>query len=167
MPNQKQVFVDVDMVVADNRARLMANVDASGAIRYETYYAPDIVQQDIALPNAQVSLEIIRRDFSITFLTSRPTRVHSATREWLREHKLRTDTEEVLFVKTPLEKVPILQNSLDHLYLFIDDCKYDYQSGNPKVDERFVNALQESRIPFFLFDSNWPEVIQRHFVETH
>jgi hypothetical protein len=81
----------------------------------------------------------------------------------LHEHDLFTPGDRLIVVDSEAEKLQHLRRLLPNVYLIIDDFKYDYQSGWPKVSDYLLPKLLAMKAPVVIFDNNWRRIIRTYF----
>jgi hypothetical protein len=154
---KKLLAIDIDMTLADNLARLRICVGADNRIDYARFFQSELVLGDSVIPGSRQALELLRTRYELCFLSARPVNIESLSEQWLYSHKLRSVEEKVVHVGNSSAKVAWILNQQNFACL-IDDCKYDYQSGKPKLNEDILKQLDARDIPYVIFQGEWSDV---------
>jgi hypothetical protein len=157
------VFVDIDMTLADNTKRLQVCLRPDKTINYDCFFAADKVLADEIISDSRETLGVIRENYHLVFLTARPKQLIYETKKWLLENNLYQEGDELIIVDSPKDKLSFIKIKSDQIYLYIDDFKYDYQSGQPKISDYVLPKLDEWSIPYVIFNNNWSEIAKNYF----
>jgi len=163
--NKLLVAIDIDMVLADNRPRILGNLKEDGSIDKTHFFDAGSVMKDLPIEEGAEKLREIRKKYGLIFLSARPKIIESATLEWLKKYHFLEDGDMLKLVDTSEAKIAELLKLGRSLYLFIDDLMFNYQ-GIPKPQEHIIAALKEAGVPFVEFRQNWPEIMGRYFQKS-
>jgi hypothetical protein len=150
------------MTVADHRKRLHRAI-RGGAIDRKVLFSEELILSDRVIPHAAIALREIRKKHSIVFLSSRTASVRAVTQRWLKKHKLFVQGDRLIVVGSEEEKLKHFRRLLPRLYAVIDDFKYDFQSGKPRISSRVLPHLLSLDIFVIIFDNNWRRIIKTYF----
>ena len=147
------------MTVADHRKRLKRACNGGMLDRKV------LILSDRVMPHASAALREIRKRYSIVFLSSRTSSARSATKRWLEKNKLLARGDRLIVVGSEIEKLKHFKRLLPRLYAVIDDFKYDFQSGKPRLSSRVLPHLLSLDTFVIVFDNNWRHIIKTYFSE--
>jgi hypothetical protein len=156
------VTVDLDMTVADHRRRLK-KACVGGVIDRDVLFSASLILEDKVIAGAAAALMQIRKHHSIVFLSARTRRVSGVTKKWLQRHKLFKPGDRLMVVDSEAEKLKCVKRLLPELYAIIDDFKYDYQSGRPRLSNYLLPELLNLNAPVIVFDRNWRHIMRTYF----
>ena len=156
------VTIDLDMTVADHRKRLKRACHGGGIDR-SVLFSEDLILSDKVIAHAPAALRAIRKNHSIVFLSSRTASVASATEKWLKKHKLMSQNDQLIVVGSETEKLQHFRRLKPRLYAIIDDFKYDFQSGRPRLSARVLPHLLSFDVFVIIFDNNWRRIVKTYF----
>ena len=154
--------MDIDMVILDNTFRLSKSILPNKKIDYDFFFTKEMRRTYKVIRGALKGLNIIRKKYKICFLTSRPIKTSSFTYECLKTKKLITKTENIKFVSNRLKKIGVLKRWKKKTFIFVDDLKYNYQSGEAQDDIELIGKLKKNDIKYHKFES-WRELIKTYF----
>lgn len=150
------------MTVA-NHSRRLRRAYIDGEINYDILFSDDEIIQDKVITGAKSAIDYIRKSYEIIFLSSRQDKVYRVTKRWLVTHGLFKRGDTLAIVNSDREKLRFIKNILPDLYAVIDDFKYDYQSGKPKVSNLILPQLLKIKAPVIIFDNNWRRIVRTYF----
>ena len=153
------------MTVADHRKRLKRACHG-GELDRRVLFSEDLILSDKVIPFASEALREIRKQHSIVFLSSRTKSVSAVTRRWLRANKLLAPGDRLIVVGSEKEKLKHFKRLLPRLYAVIDDFKYDFQSGKPRISSRVLPHLLGLDTFVIIFDNNWRRIIKTYFSDA-
>lgn len=159
------VTIDLDMTVADHRKRLKRACHGGGIDR-SVLFSEDLILSDKVIAHAPAALRVIRKHHTIIFLSSRTKSVKAVTKRWLKKNKLMTSSDQLIVVGSEAEKLQHFSRLMPRIYAIIDDFKYDFQSGKPRVSSRVLPHLLSSDVLVIIFDNNWRRIIKTYFSEA-
>lgn len=150
------------MTVADHRKRLM-RAYRGGMLDRQVLFSEELILSDKVIEHAPAALRAIRKKHSIVFLSSRTTSVAGVTERWLKKNKLMTEADQLIVVGSEVEKLKHFRRLLPRLYAVIDDFKFDFQSGKPRVSSRVLPHLLKLDIFVIIFENNWRNIVKTYF----
>ncbi len=153
------------MTVADHRKRLMRACHG-GMLDRQVLFSPDLIMSDKVIAHAPAALRAIRKKHSIVFLSSRTKSATSVTEQWLKKNKLMTHGDRLIVVGSEVEKLKHFRRLLPRLYAVIDDFKFDFQSGKPRVSARVLPHLLKLDVFVIIFENNWRNIVKTYFSES-
>lgn len=156
------VTIDIDMTLADHRKRLK-RACREGEIDKSVLFSEELILSDKVISHAPAALRAIRKNYSIVFLSSRTKSVTAATERWLKKNKLMTRSDQLIVVGSETEKLQHFRRLMPRLYAVIDDFKYDFQSGKPRVSSHVLPHLLSFNVFVIIFDNNWRRIIKTYF----
>lgn len=159
------VTIDIDMTVADHRARLL-RACCEGGLNRRVLFSEELILSDKVMAHAPAALRAIRKNHSIVFLSSRTKAVANVTKRWLKHNKLMTPQDRLIIVGSETEKLQHFRRLMPHLYAIIDDFKYDFQSGKPRLSSRVLPHLLSFQAFIIIFDNNWRRIIKTYFSDA-
>lgn len=152
------------MTVADHRKRLM-RAYRGGMLDRQVLFSKDLIMSDKVIAHAPAALRAIRKKHSIVFLSSRTKSVAGVTEQWLKKNKLMTQADQLIVVGSEVEKLKHFRRLLPRMYAVIDDFKFDFQSGKPRVSSRVLPHLLKLDVFVIIFENNWRSIIKTYFSE--
>lgn len=158
------VTIDIDMTVADHRKRLK-RACRGGSLDRDVLFSEDLILSDKVIAHAPAALRAIRRNHSIVFLSSRTKSVTAVTEKWLKKNKLMGRNDQLIVVGSEKEKLRHFRRLGSRLYAVIDDFKYDFQSGKPRISSRVLPHVLSLDAFVIIFDNNWRRIIKTYFPE--
>lgn len=150
------------MTVADHRKRLM-RACRDGTLDKRVLFSEGLILSDKVIPHAPEALRAIRKKHSIVFLSSRTKSVTGVTEEWLKRNKLMARGDRLIVVGSETEKLKHFRRLLPRLYAVIDDFKFDFQSGRPRVSDRVLPHLLKFDVLVIIFENNWRRIVKTYF----
>lgn len=153
------------MTVADHRKRLMRACRA-GTIDKRVLFSEELILSDKVIDFAPIALREIRKRHSIVFLSSRTKSVTGVTERWLKRNKLMTKADRLIVVGSEVEKLRHFRRLRPRLYAVIDDFKFDFQSGKPRISSRVLPHLLDFEAFVIVFEGNWRKIIKTYFSDA-
>jgi uncharacterized HAD superfamily protein len=148
------IVIDIDNTVTDQIARLKENYNADIKIMIAKSTSETALMKDRVFPMAKEVIDEFSLKYKIIWLSARKKKLYNTTLKWLNKNKLHCD--ELILVDKLEDKLPILIK-LNPL-LLIDDLQYDLYSLNPKPASNFRKKLDEAKLTYFVFNSDWNQV---------
>jgi hypothetical protein len=156
------VTVDIDMTLANHHKRLM-RACRGGLLDKKVLFSEKLILSDKVIRYAPAALRAIRKKHSIVFLSSRTKSVTGVTEKWLKMHKLMAPGDKLIVVGSEVEKLRHFRRLLPRLYAVIDDFKFDFQSGKPRVSDRVLPHLLKLDVYVIIFEDNWRRIVKTYF----
>lgn len=157
------VVIDIDMTIADNRKRLIDNFLPGVGIKYASFFNRKAMMADTPMAGAKKAVQFLQKNnYGIVFLSARPKNTFDATAAWLEKHGLKRETDRIILVDKQEDKLKVLRD-LSPVLLYVDDLRYDYQSGNSKLVQGFPETIKAMNVPLVIFDNNWDHIIKKYF----
>lgn len=150
------------MTVADHRRRLKRACQ-DGVLDRRVLFSEELILSDKVIAHAPAALRAIRKRHAIVFLSSRTKAVTEVTEKWLKKNKLMTSEDQLIVVGSETEKLQHFRRLRSRLYAVIDDFKYDFQSGKPRLSSRVLPHLLSFDVFVIVFDNNWRRIIKTYF----
>lgn len=152
------IYIDIDMVVANNLERIISSLDSNKKILKESFFLSDRVMADKLIAGSVEAIRLIRKNNKIVYLTVRPIIIREVTKNWLVNMNLLEENDSIVFVEDQMEKVKHIAKDTNSRVLLIDDMRYDYQSGIPKLNLEFILEMDKQKLRYIIF-SDWKNTI--------